>query len=127
MSANDAKTQSSPEKRQSNGQFKKGLCPNPTGRPKGALAKKTKFLQIMTAGRQQRAMRVLDKELALAESGDVDARKHILALLQPFVKREVGQDGGGGGDKRPTVNVIVTQTDGREARLPPAVRVIDSK
>ena len=126
MSEKDAETPSPQEKtRKPDGQFQKGISPNPKGRPKGALAKKTKFLQIMTQGRQQKALRVLDNEIALAESGDKDARKNVLTLLQPFLKREAEKDGGGG-DKRPTVTVVVNQTDGRAAPVP-AARVIEAK
>jgi len=125
MSENDAETPSPPEnERKQNGQFKKGLSPNPKGRPKGALAKKTKFLQIMTRGRQQKALQVLDKEIALAASGDKDARKNVLTLLQPFLKREAEKDSPGGGDKRPVVTVVVNQTDGK---VIPAARVIEAK
>jgi hypothetical protein len=125
MSESDASTPSPPEKRLKNGQFPKGVCPNKRGRPKGSLSKTTKFLQVMTTTRQQRALRVLDKVLAQAESGDGDSQKMVLTLIAPFLKREAEREGGGG-DKRPMVNVIVNQTDGREKVLP-AVRVIDAK
>jgi len=125
MSGKDDETPSPQEnERKRNGQFKKGLSPNPRGRPKGALAKKTKFLQIMTQGRQQKALQVLDKEIALAASGDKDARKNVLTLLQPFLKREAEKDSPGGGDKRPVVTVVVNQTDGK---VIPAARVIEAK
>lgn len=126
MSESDASTPSPPAKRKTNGQFQKGLCPNPKGRPKGALAQKTKFLQVMTAGRQAKALKVLDLTLRDAENGDADARELVLKLLQPFIKREAERDAPPG-DKRPLVNVIVNQTEGRVAAPAPAVRVIDVK
>jgi len=126
MSGKDDETPSPPQKeRKQNGQFQKGLCPNPKGRPKGALAKKTKFLQIMTQGRQQKALKVLDKVMQQAESGDADAQKLVLSMLQPFLKREADKEGGGSGDKRPTVTVVVNQTEGRAPV--PAARVIEAK
>ncbi len=41
----------------------------------------------------------------------------------PFIKREADKDGGGG-DKRPLININVGVTDGKK---PPPVRVIDGK
>lgn len=125
MPENENLTPSLPEKRKQNGQFPKGKSPNPGGRPKGALSKHTKFLQIMTGDRQKKALKVLDQTLKQAEAGHVDSQKLVLSLLAPFIKREADRESGGGGDKRPMVNVIVNQTDGRV--VPPAVRVIDVK
>jgi hypothetical protein len=126
MSESADTTKSLPAKRQSDGKFPKGKTGNPRGRPKGSLSKTTRFLQILTPARQKQAMKVLDATLRDAEAGDADARKLVLTLLQPFVKREAEKDGGGGGDKRPMVNVIVNQTEGRPPAIP-AVRVIDAK
>ena len=126
MTENNDSTPSPPAKPKSNGQFQKGLCPNPGGRPKGALGKTTKFLQIMTQGRQKRALKILDQVFRDAEKGDPDSRKLVVTILQPFLKREAEKEGGGGGDRRPMVNVIVNQTEGHKS-LPPAVRVIDAK
>lgn len=123
MTENADSTKSLPEKRKNNGQFQKGLCPNPKGRGKGNLSKTTKFLQILTPQRQNRALKVLDATLQDAEKGDADARKLVLTLLQPFIKREAEKDGGGG-DKRPLVNINVGVADGKK---PPPVRVIDGK
>lgn len=124
MPENENSTPSPPEKRKTNGQFQKGLCPNPKGRGKGNLAKKTKFLQVLTSGRQTKALRVLDKVLQQAESGDTDSQKMVLTLLQPFVKREVEQ-GGGTKDKRPLININVGVTDGKKPVVTP--RIIDGK
>lgn len=123
MSENADSTKSPPEKRQSNGQFQKGLCPNPKGRGKGAVSKTTRFLQILTPERQKKAMKVLDATLRDAEAGDPDSRKLVLSLLQPFIKREAEKDGGGG-DKRPLININVGVTDGKK---PPTARIIDGK
>lgn len=126
MPESNALTKSPPEKRQSDGRFQKGQCPNPKGRGKGNLAKTTRFLQIMTSDRQKRALKVLDAALKDAEKGDPENRKMVLALLSPFIKREVEKGGGSGGDKRPMVNVIVTQADGKQpVRVAP--RVIDAE
>jgi len=125
MTENADSTKSLPEKRRSDGKFQKGVCPNKKGRPKGSLSKTTKFLQILTPQRQKQALKVLDATLRDAEGGDADARKLVLTLLQPFIKREAEKDGGGSGDKRPMVNVIVNQTDGRVPRPIPAVRVVE--
>lgn len=127
MTESNDKTPSLPEKRRSDGRFQKGVCPNKTGRPKGALAKKTKFLQIMTGERQKRALRILDQTMKEAEGGDAESRKLVFEMLKPFIKREAEQEGPGGGDKRPMVNVIVNQTEGRQMLPPPGVRVIDVK
>lgn len=126
MSENSDKNPSLPEKRKSDGRFQKGVCPNKKGRPLGP-SKKTKFLQIMTGDRQKKALKVLDQTLKAAEEGDAESRKLVLEMLKPFVKREAEQEGGGGGDKRPVVNVIVNQTEGRQFLPPPGVRVIDVK
>jgi len=126
VTASDESTKSPPAKLPS-GQFPKGKSGNPTGRPKGSLAKKTRFLQIMTQGRQQKALKVLDAILRDAEKGDKESRKIVASLLQPFLKQEAEQDGGGGGDKRPVVTVIVNQAEGRQPALPPAVRVLDAQ
>ena len=123
MSESADTTKSLPAKRQSDGKFLKGRTGNPRGRPKGSLSKTTKFLQILTPARQKQAMKVLDATLRDAEAGDADARKLVLTLLQPFVKREADRESGGGGDKRPLVNVIVQQADGRAPV--PAPRVIE--
>lgn len=123
MSANDDSTPSPPEKKASNGQFQKGVCPNPKGRGKGNLSKTTKFLQIMTSDRQKKALKVLDKVLKDAEKGDADSRKLVVTLLQPFLKREAEKDGGTA-DKRPLININVGVAEGKK---PPPVRVIDGK
>lgn len=121
MQDDNDKTQSPPAKQPSDGRWKKGICPNPKGRGKGNLSKTTKFLQILTAPRQKRALKVLDATLRDAEKGDAEARKLVLTMLQPFIKREAEKDGGGGGDKRPMVNVIVQQADGRTPTVAPRV------
>lgn len=125
MPENENLTPSPPEKRKNNGQFQKGLCPNPKGRGKGSLAKTTKFLQIMTSGRQKQALAVLDQTLKDAKKGDNECRKMILTLLQPFLKREAEHDGGGAKDKRPLININVGVTDGKKPVVTP--RVIDGK
>ncbi len=125
MTENADQTLPTPAKPTS-GKWQKGLCPNPKGRGKGSLSKTTKFLQVMTAGRQKKALKVLDQTLRDAEKGDADSRKLVLTLLQPFIKREAEKDGGGGtGDKRPIVNVIVQQADGRKPVMV-APRIIDA-
>jgi len=120
MTENDALTKSLPEKRPNSGRFQKGQCPNPKGRGKGNLSKTTRFLQILTPARQTRALKVLDETLKDAEKGDPDARKLVLEILKPFIKREAERDGGGG-DKRPLVNINVVSADGKK----PQARVID--
>ncbi len=127
MSANADTTQSPPATPPSDGRWTKGLCPNPKGRGKGNLSKTTKFLNILTPGRQKKALQVLDATLKDAAAGDKESRKLVLTLLQPFLKREAEKDtAGGGGDRRPTVNVIVQQADGRKPVVV-APRVIDQK
>ena len=127
MSANADTTPLPSEKPLSGGRWTKGLCPNPKGRGKGNLSKTTKFLNILTPGRQKKALQVLDATLKDAAAGDKESRKLVLTLLQPFLKREAEKDtAGGGGDRRPMVNVIVQQADGRKPVVV-APRVIDQK
>lgn len=123
MSENNDSTPLPPAKPKSNGQFQKGLCPNPSGRPKGSLSKTTKFLQIMTQGRQKRALKILDQVFRDAEKGDADSRKLVMTVLQPFLKREA-EPGGTSDKQRPVININVGQTAGR---TPVTARVIDGK
>lgn len=123
MTENVEQNKLQPEKRPSNGQFLKGQSGNPKGKPKGALSKTTKFRQVMTSHLQDRAVKVLKKVVAQAESGDKDSQKMVLTLLAPFIKREAEKDGAPK-NKRPLVNIIVNKTDGRAA-VPLAAQVID--
>lgn len=124
MPENESLMTSPPEKRKNNGQFQKGICPNKKGRGKGSLSKTTRFLQVMTQGRQKQALKVLDKVLKQAAKGNLDSQKMVLTLIQPFLKREAESDGSPK-DKRPLININVGVTDGKKP-LPP-VRVIDGK
>ena len=124
MPENKDSTPSLPEKRKSNGQFPKGKSGNPKGRGKGNLAKKTRFLQIMTSETQKRALKVLSKVIKQAENGHIDSQKMIVEILKPFLKREAEQEGGHG-DRRPMININVGVVDGKKQVLP--VRVIDGK
>lgn len=124
MPENENKMPSPPEKPKNDGRFQKGKCPNPKGRGKGNLSKTTKFLQVMTQGRQQKALKVLDKVLKQAEDGDKESQKSVMVLLAPFLKREAESDGGPK-DKRPLININVGVTDGKKPLLP--VRVIEGK
>jgi len=114
VTASDESTKSPPAKLPS-GQFPKGKSGNPTGRPKGSLAKKTRFLQIMTQGRQQKALKVLDAILRDAEKGDKESRKIVATILQPFLKQEA--EPGSTGGTRPVININVGQTDGRKPAI----------
>ncbi len=124
MPENNDSTPSLPEKRPPNGQFPKGKSGNPKGRGKGNLAKKTRFLQIMTSDTQKRALKVLSKVIKQAEKGHVDSQKMVVEILKPFLKREAEQEGGHS-DKRPLININVGVVDGKKPVLP--VRVIDGK
>jgi len=122
MSEQDEKPASLPAKPR-NGQFVKGKSGNPKGRGKGNLSKTTKFLQVMTQGRQQKALKVLDNVLKEAEAGDKDSQKMVMEVLKPFLRREAEAGDGTPRDKRPTVVINVNRTDGLAA--PKAQRVLE--
>lgn len=126
MPENESSTLLPPAKlpKPANGQFQKGVCPNPKGRGKGNLSKTTRFLQILTTERQKKALKVLDATLKDAETGDVESRKLVLAMLQPFLKQEAQRDGGSK-NKRPLININVGVTEGHRSASP--VRVIDAE
>lgn len=124
MPENENSTPSLPEKRKPNGQFPKGKSGNPKGRGKGNIAKKTKFLQIMTQDTQKRALKVLQLVLKQAEKGHVDSQKMVLETLKPFLKREAEQEGGEK-NKRPLIYINVGLVDGKKSA--PPVRVIEGK
>lgn len=122
MSENAEQNKLQPEKPPSNGQFLKGQSGNPKGKPKGTLSKTTKFRQVMTSHLQDRAVKVLKKVVAQAESGDKDSQKMVLTLLAPFIKREAEKDEGNK-NKRPLININVGVTDGKKP--PIEARVIE--
>lgn len=123
MNENDVSTPSLPEKPK-NGRFAKGQSGNPKGRGKGKLAKRTKFLQIMSPHTQRRAINVLNQILRQAEEGHVDSQKMVVEVLKPFIKREVEKDGGGA--KQPLITINVGITEGKKPTVI-AARVIDGK
>lgn len=116
MPENESSTPSLPAK-QKNGQFQPGKSGNPKGRGKGNLSKTTRFLQILTTERQKKALKVLDATLKDAETGDVESRKLVLSMLQPFLKQEAQRDGGSK-NKRPLISINVGVTEGHKSAPP---------
>lgn len=124
MNEDAEQTRLPPEKPASDGRFQKGKSGNPKGKPKGALAKTTRFRQVLTTSLQDRAVAVLKRVIMQAEKGDKDSQKLVVSVLQPFIRREAEREGGYRKNRRPLINIIVSKTDGR-GTPPIATRVIE--
>ena len=110
MTKENAVMQQKSLQRRKDGKFQKGVCPNPKGRGKGAAAKTTRFLQIMTQPMQERAIAVLRHVLRQAEEGDKESQRMVLTVLQPFLRREAESEAGPKA-QRPMINIVVNSTE----------------
>ena len=63
--------------------FEKGQSGNPTGRPRGVIDRRTGFGKHCD---EDRAARIIEKALAMAEAGDIEAMKLVLPRLAPMLK-----------------------------------------
>lgn len=64
--------------------FKKGQSGNPTGRPRGALSKRTQLAKLL----EPHAEKLIEKAIQLALEGDMNAMRLCVERLIPKIRQE---------------------------------------
>lgn len=93
--------------------FKPGQSGNPKGRPRGALATKTKLQSLLTPAMADDAQSVLKSVLRKAKNGSLEHEELVLrTIVAPFLKAQASKDGGVTKDRRPVVNINISESSG---------------